>query len=137
MTCEREGGFTERVGSVAQSCGIRRTADFKIERRTRPCAAGSTDTSVSATIGVGGIAMREQIEVVYENGVLRPLGTLSGQFQEHQRLTVTVEAADESARRLDDADPTASLEAVRRALGKAPDTIAQMIHAEREERCRS
>jgi predicted DNA-binding antitoxin AbrB/MazE fold protein len=78
--------------------------------------------------------MREQIEVVYENGILRPLGTLSSQFQEHERLTVTVEDADESTRWLDDAHPTASLEAVRRALSKAPDTIAQLIHAEREER---
>jgi predicted DNA-binding antitoxin AbrB/MazE fold protein len=94
----------------------------------------STDTRFSATISVGEIAMREQIEVVYENGVLRPLGALSGQFQEHQHLTVTVEDADESTRWLADADPTASLEAVRRALGKAPGTIAQMIHAEREER---
>jgi predicted DNA-binding antitoxin AbrB/MazE fold protein len=56
--------------------------------------------------------MREQIEVVYENGILRPLGTLSGQFQEHQHLTVTVEDADESTRWLADADPTASLEAI-------------------------
>jgi len=78
--------------------------------------------------------MREQIEVVYENGVLRPLGALSGQFQEHQHLTVTVEDADESSHWLADADPTASLESVRRALAKAPGTIAQMIHAEREER---
>jgi excisionase family DNA binding protein len=73
-------------------------------------------------------AMREQIEVIYENGVLRPLAALSGQFQEHQHLTVTVEDADEST------SPTVSLEAVRRALGKAPGTIAQMVHAEREER---
>ncbi len=78
--------------------------------------------------------MREQIEVVYENGVLRPLGALSGQFQEHQHLTVTVEDADESDRWLADADPTVSLETVRRALGKTPGTIAQTIHAEREER---
>ncbi len=78
--------------------------------------------------------MREQIEVVFENGVLRPLGVLSGQFQEHQHLTVTVEDADESNRWLADADPTVILEAVRRALGKAPDTMAQMVHAEREER---
>jgi predicted DNA-binding antitoxin AbrB/MazE fold protein len=78
--------------------------------------------------------MREQIEVVYENGVLRPIGVLSGQFQEHQHLTVTVENADESARWLADADPTVSLEAVRRALGKTPGTISQLIHAEREER---
>ena len=78
--------------------------------------------------------MREQIEVVYENGVLRPVEALSGQFQEHQHLTVTVEDADESTRWLGGADPTVSLEAVRRALGKAPGTIAQLIHAEREER---
>ena len=78
--------------------------------------------------------MREQIEVVYENGMLRLLGTLSGQFQEHQHLTVTVEDADEATRWLADADPTASLEAVRRALGKTPATIAHLIHAEREER---
>jgi predicted DNA-binding antitoxin AbrB/MazE fold protein len=80
------------------------------------------------------MAMREQIEVVYENGVLRPLGALSSQFQEHQHLTVTVEDADKSAGWLADADPTVSLEAVRRALGKAPGTIAQLIRAEREER---
>ncbi len=78
--------------------------------------------------------MREQIEVVYENGILRPLGTLSGQFQEHQRLTVTVEDVDESTRWLADADPAVSLEAVRRALAKTPATMAQLTHAEREER---
>ena len=78
--------------------------------------------------------MREQIEVVYENGVLRPLRVLSGQFHEHQHLTVTVEDADEFNRWLADADPTVSLETVRLALGKTPGTIAQLIHAEREER---
>ncbi len=78
--------------------------------------------------------MGEQIEVVYENGVFRPLEALSGQFREHQHLTVTVEDADESTRWLADADPTVNLEAVRRALGKTPDTIAQLVHAEREER---
>jgi predicted DNA-binding antitoxin AbrB/MazE fold protein len=78
--------------------------------------------------------MREQIEVVYENGVLRPLGSLPSQFHEHQHLTVTVEDVDESARWLADADPTVSLEAVRRALAKTPGTIAQLVHAERAER---
>jgi len=34
--------------------------------------------------------MRERIEVVYENGVLRPLGSLPGWFREHQQLTVTI-----------------------------------------------
>jgi predicted DNA-binding antitoxin AbrB/MazE fold protein len=78
--------------------------------------------------------MREQIEVVYENGILRPLGSLFGQFQEHQLLMVTAEDVDESTRWLADANPTASLEAVRKALSKAPATIGQLLHAEREER---
>ena len=78
--------------------------------------------------------MREQIEVVYENGALRPLEPLPGQFQEHQRLTITVEDASQSTRWLAGADSTISLEAVRQALGKAPGTMAQLIHAEREER---
>jgi len=77
--------------------------------------------------------MREQIEVVFENGVLRPLGPLTGQFQEHQHLTVTVADVDESPLWLADADPTVSLQTVRQALGKTPGSIAQLIHAEREE----
>jgi predicted DNA-binding antitoxin AbrB/MazE fold protein len=79
-------------------------------------------------------AMHEQIDVVYENGVLRPLGVISGQFQEHQHLTVTIQDADESNHWLADADPTVSLDAVRQALAKTPSTIAQLAHAEREER---
>ena len=78
--------------------------------------------------------MREQIEVVYENGVLRPLGALLSQFQEHQRLTVTVEDVDGNTDWLADADPTVSLEAVRRALGKTANTMAQLVDAEREAR---
>ncbi len=78
--------------------------------------------------------MREQIEVVYENGVLRPLEALPSHFQEHQHLTVTVEDAGEAAGWLADADPTVSLETVRRALAKTPGTIAQLVRAERDER---
>lgn len=78
--------------------------------------------------------MREQIEVIYENGVLRPLEALPSHFHEHQHLTVTVEDADEAADWLADADPTVSLEAVRRALAKTPGTIAQLVQAERDER---
>jgi predicted DNA-binding antitoxin AbrB/MazE fold protein len=78
--------------------------------------------------------MREQIEVVYENGVLRPLGPLPGHLQEHQHLTVTIEGSDEAQPWLADADPTVSLDAVRQALGKAPGTLAQLVHAERDER---
>ncbi len=78
--------------------------------------------------------MREQIDVVYENGVLRPLGSLPSQFHEHQHLTVTVEDTDETAPWLVDADPTVKLEAVRHALAKTSSTIAQIVHAERDER---
>jgi predicted DNA-binding antitoxin AbrB/MazE fold protein len=77
--------------------------------------------------------MREQIEVVYENGVLRPLGPLPGQLQEHQHLTVTIEGLN-GADWLAGADPAVSLEAVRRALAKVPGTLAQAVAAEREER---
>jgi predicted DNA-binding antitoxin AbrB/MazE fold protein len=40
--------------------------------------------------------MREQIEVVYENGSFRPLGRLPAHLREHQRLTVTIEASPEA-----------------------------------------
>jgi predicted DNA-binding antitoxin AbrB/MazE fold protein len=80
------------------------------------------------------MAMREQIEVVYENGVLRPLEALPSHFQEHQRLTVTVEDVADAADWLADADPTVSLEAVRRALGKTANTMAQLVDFERQER---
>jgi predicted DNA-binding antitoxin AbrB/MazE fold protein len=78
--------------------------------------------------------MREQIEVIYENGVLRPLVPLPGHLQEHQRLTVTIEGPNGAAPWLADADPTVSLDAVRQALGKATGTLAELVHAEREER---
>ena len=78
--------------------------------------------------------MREQIEVVYENGVLRPIAALPRRFHEHERLTVTIEDLTAPAGWLADAYPMVSLESVREALGKAPGTFTQMVHAEREER---
>jgi predicted DNA-binding antitoxin AbrB/MazE fold protein len=78
--------------------------------------------------------MHERIEVVYENGVLRPLEPLPGHVQEHQHLTVTIEGPDGADRWLADADPTVSLDAVRQALSKIPGTLAQMVQAERKER---
>jgi predicted DNA-binding antitoxin AbrB/MazE fold protein len=78
--------------------------------------------------------MHERIEVIYENGVLRPLGPLPGQLHEHQHLTVTIEESDGTDGWLADADPAVSLEAVRQALAKVPGTLAQAVHAEREER---
>lgn len=87
--------------------------------------------------------MRQQVEVVYENGVLRPLSPLPGPPREHQHLTVTIDAPDTWEARLDtacvaaakrDADPTVSLEEVRRILAKVPGTLAEAVIAEREER---
>jgi predicted DNA-binding antitoxin AbrB/MazE fold protein len=78
--------------------------------------------------------MREQIEVIYENGVLRPLSPLPGRIQERQHLLVTIEAANGADRWLADANPAVSLETVRQALAKIQGTLAQAVHAEREER---
>lgn len=87
--------------------------------------------------------MHESIEVVYENGVLRPIGPLPLQLQEHQHLRVTLDRPGTLEDRLDtaclaaakrDADPTVSLEEVRRILAKTSGTLAQAVLAEREER---
>jgi predicted DNA-binding antitoxin AbrB/MazE fold protein len=78
--------------------------------------------------------MREQIEAVYEDGMLRPLGPLPEHLREHQRLTITIEAPTGADLWLADADPTVSLDAVRQALTKVTGTLAQWVHAEREER---
>jgi hypothetical protein len=78
--------------------------------------------------------MREKIVVIDENGVLRPIGGLPGQIHEHQQLTVTIEDSTGQAGRIADADPTVSLESVRNALARIPGTLAQMNHAQRDER---
>jgi predicted DNA-binding antitoxin AbrB/MazE fold protein len=87
--------------------------------------------------------MHEHIEVVYENGVLRPLGPLPPELREHQHLTVTIDTPGTLEDRLDavclaaakrDADPTVTLEEARRILAKVPGTLAQAVIAEREER---
>lgn len=78
--------------------------------------------------------MREQIEVVYENGVLRPLRPLPGQYHEHQHLTVTIEGGNGAENWLAAADPAVSLEDVRKALAKVKGTLAEEARAEREER---
>ncbi len=78
--------------------------------------------------------MREQIEVIYENGVFRPVVLTPGQFREHQRYTLTVEDADEIGTWLDRAAPTVSLEEVRQVLAKVSITLAEALDAERAER---
>jgi predicted DNA-binding antitoxin AbrB/MazE fold protein len=87
--------------------------------------------------------MPQQVEVIYENGVLRPLGPLPAELHERQRYTVTLEAAGDHEARLDaacmaaaarDATPAVSLEDVRRVLAKVHGTLAEAVAAEREER---
>jgi predicted DNA-binding antitoxin AbrB/MazE fold protein len=78
--------------------------------------------------------MHERIEVVYENGVLRPVGALPSGLREHQHLTVSIEATQPGDDWLADANPGATLEAVRRVLGRAPRTLADMVREERDER---
>jgi predicted DNA-binding antitoxin AbrB/MazE fold protein len=87
--------------------------------------------------------MPQQIEVVYENGVLRPLGPLPDQLHERQRYTVTIDTPAAREARLDaaclaaaqrDADPTVSLEEVRQILAKVPGTLTEAVRAERDER---
>ena len=71
---------------------------------------------------------------MYENGVFRPLAALPHQFQEHQVFTVTMEEIDEDQNWLADANAAVSLDAVRQVLANAPGTLAQLVHAEREDR---
>lgn len=78
--------------------------------------------------------MREQIEVIYENGVFRPMLPLPGQFREHQHYTLTIESTEGFDNWLNDADPSVSLDAVRQALAKVSFTLAQAVDAERAER---
>jgi predicted DNA-binding antitoxin AbrB/MazE fold protein len=87
--------------------------------------------------------MHEQVEVVYESGVLRPLGPMPPELREHQHLTVTIDAPNALEARLDSAcitaakkgaDPTVSLEEVRRILAKVPGSLSEAVIAEREER---
>jgi predicted DNA-binding antitoxin AbrB/MazE fold protein len=78
--------------------------------------------------------MNEQIEVVYENGVLRPLAPVPADIHEHQRLTITIEGQVRGCDWSQDANSSVSLETVRQLLAKLPGTLAQAVHAEREER---
>ena len=87
--------------------------------------------------------MHEQIEAIYENGVLRPLGPLPCPLEEHQHVTVIIDTPDTREARLDtaciaaakrNADPTVSLEEVRRILAGVPGTLAQLVNEEREAR---
>jgi predicted DNA-binding antitoxin AbrB/MazE fold protein len=94
----------------------------------------STAVLDCVSFGTGELNMHEQIKVVYEKGVLRPLVPIPDNIQEHQHLTVTIERLAPSWGSDQDADPTVSLETVRQLLAKVPGTLAQAALAERDER---
>jgi predicted DNA-binding antitoxin AbrB/MazE fold protein len=82
--------------------------------------------------------MRKSVEVIYENGVFRPLEPV--ELSEHQRMRVTLE---EEADWLDtayiewcarEADDRITLEAVRQALAKIPGSLTADFIAERDDR---
>jgi predicted DNA-binding antitoxin AbrB/MazE fold protein len=89
--------------------------------------------------------MPQQVDAIYENGVLRPLQPLD--LTEHERVLVSVVKNSASARsslaveyieRLrreqQDAEPAPGLEEVRRRLAKIPGSMAAEIISERGER---
>lgn len=87
--------------------------------------------------------MSKRIEVVYENGVLRPLEPLL--LRDHQRVSIVLpddvtSPADEDwldteCLRLceTEADETVTLDAVRQALSKIPGSMTSDFIAERHE----
>jgi hypothetical protein len=78
--------------------------------------------------------MREQIEVIYENGAFHPVAPLPNRFREHQHYTLTIEDADGIGNWLEGADPNVRLEDVRQTLAKVSITISQAVEAERADR---
>lgn len=78
--------------------------------------------------------MHQKFDVVYENGVLRPLGPLPEQIREHQRYTVSVEGLGQAARPDAECPAAASLEEVRKILSKVSESLADAVAADREER---
>jgi predicted DNA-binding antitoxin AbrB/MazE fold protein len=86
--------------------------------------------------------MRKPIEVIYENGVLRPLEPLG--LEEHQRVTVTIAEDGEGQEDLFDPEFTQwcaeqsrnapSLEEMRQSLSKIRGSMADVVIAERTER---
>ena len=87
--------------------------------------------------GLGDLVMRKNLEVVYENGVFRPLEPVD--FPEHQRILVTVEDEEDyldttyMEQCTGEADMQVSLEMVRQALAKIPGSLTLDFIAERAE----
>lgn len=78
--------------------------------------------------------MREQIQVIYENGVFKPLKPVPASLKDQQQLTVTIEEPHGPADWLADANFEVSLEEVRQALSKIKASGTELVNAERAER---
>ena len=78
--------------------------------------------------------MHQKIEVVYENGVFRPVGPLPEPLRDRQRLIVTVEAPGLTGRPDAIGPAAATLEEVRAILAKSSRPLAEVVGAERDER---
>lgn len=83
--------------------------------------------------------MTKRLEAIYENGVLRPLEPLN--LPEHHRVMVTLSDPEEDWLDTEFMDSCAaevrehvSLEAVHQILSKIPDSLAEVIIAERDGR---
>ena len=84
--------------------------------------------------------MIQQLEAVWQGGVLRPLQTLD--LQENQKVSLTVqETSDEELLDTDylryceaNADYSITLEEVRKALASIPSSMTDDFIAEREDR---
>jgi predicted DNA-binding antitoxin AbrB/MazE fold protein len=81
--------------------------------------------------------MSKSLEVIYENGVFRPLEPVD--LPEHWRVRVTIEDEEDwldteyMQRCVSEADERVNLEAVRKALAKIPGSLTADFIAERSE----
>jgi len=89
--------------------------------------------------------LRQQVDAIYENGVLKPLTPIV--LAEHEQVSLVIRAKDDVD--LDDeddeddympliaeeGDPDITWEEVRRITAKLPGSLADDVDREREERC--
>jgi predicted DNA-binding antitoxin AbrB/MazE fold protein len=87
--------------------------------------------------------MHHQLEVIYENGVLRPLRPLPEELREREHYTITLESHGTEAAPLDETcmaaaaingNPAVDLTQVRDILARINGTLAQAARDERQER---
>lgn len=90
--------------------------------------------------------MSKQIEVIYTHGIFRPFEPIDLDLEEGQRLILILpESSDERARFVEDeglrtwcaeqaGELVPSLEEVRQILSNIPDSMADVVISERDER---